>query len=223
MIGFLRKLSDNNDREWFQAHKAEYKEAEGEFNAFVEKLIDGIAYFDSSVRGLTVRDCTYRIYRDTRFSNNKLPYKNHMGAYVCRGGKKSGYAGYYFHVQPVSEGLLGGHLLSTGLYMPEPVVLRSVREDIAYNGEQFVAAIKKAKGFRLGQDNVLKRVPLGFPADSPYAEYLKMKDIYLEQQVDDSFMLSGDLLRNTVEAFHHTFEFSERLNRAIKYAYEEMK
>lgn len=68
---------------------------------FTAKAIDGIAAFDPSVRGLTVKDCTWRIYRDTRFSPDKTPYKTHMGAFVAPRGKKGGYSGYYFHVEPV--------------------------------------------------------------------------------------------------------------------------
>ena len=131
VIDFLVGLRSDNSKEWFDAHKAEYKAAKAEFEDFTAQLIDGIAGFDPSVRGLAVKDCTYRIYRDIRFSNDKTPYKTHMGAYICRGGKKSGNAGYYFHVEPAGDGgMIGGHLLTAGLYMPEPEVLRSVREDI---------------------------------------------------------------------------------------------
>lgn len=98
IIDFLRQLSQNNNREWFMAHKSEYQQAQARFNELTEQLILGISQFDSSVSGLTAKDCIYRIYRDVRFSKDKSPYKTHMGAYVCPGGKKSGYAGYYFHV-----------------------------------------------------------------------------------------------------------------------------
>jgi uncharacterized protein (TIGR02453 family) len=223
VIDFLTRLRANNNKEWFEAHKAEYKAVKSEFEEFAVRLIDGIAGFDSSVRGLTVRDCTYRIYRDVRFSHDKTPYKTHNGIYVCPGGKKSGNAGYYFHVEPAGEGEAGGlcgHLLTAGLYMPEPDVLRSVREEICYNGEQFEANIRKAKGFRMGTENALKRVPTGFPADTHYAEWLKLKDVYLERGVDDNFMTSPDLLAHTVEAFSHTADFVRQLNRAADYARE---
>lgn len=132
VIAFLRELHDNNNREWFDAHRAEWKRVKTRFAGFTEQLIDGISSFDPSVRGLRVQDCTYRIARDTRFSPDKRPYKEHIGAYIAPGGKKSGYAGYYFHVEPdTGEGSTYGHMLAVGLYCPEPVVLHSVRDEIS--------------------------------------------------------------------------------------------
>src|SRR5574344_204710 len=98
IIAFLKDLSNNNNKEWFNANKDRYISVQAKFNEIVEQIIGGIQEFDSSVSGLTVKDCIYRIYRDIRFSNDKSPYKTHMGAYICPGGKKSGYSGYYFHI-----------------------------------------------------------------------------------------------------------------------------
>lgn len=222
VIEFLEQVRVNNNREWFEANKAWYREAQAEFNAFTEKLIDGIAGFDPSVRGLTVKDCTYRFYRDVRFSPNKDPYKIHMGAYICPFGKKSGYAGYYFHVEPeCEEGMLGGNFLTSGVYMPEPNVLKSVRYDILEHGEAFEKAVKKAKGFELGQDNKTKRVPTGFPSGTPYDEYLKLKDIYLTKSVDNEYLLQPGLAERAVRDFALTYELTAMLNRAVHYAFEE--
>ena len=81
--------------------------------------------FSSSVKGLKVKDCTYRIYRDVRFSKDKSPYKTHMGCYICRGGKKSGYSGYYFHVATEQSDVYpSGHMLAVGDYCMEPKALK---------------------------------------------------------------------------------------------------
>ena len=132
VVEFLTLLHENNDKAWFDSHKEMYKRALSCFEVFTAKLIDGIAAFDPSVRGLTVKDCTWRIYRDTRFSPDKTPYKTHMGAFVAPRGKKGGYSGYYFHVEPVwdERSWSQGHQLTTGLYCPLPEVLRSVRDEI---------------------------------------------------------------------------------------------
>ena len=84
------------------------------------------------------------------------------------------------------------------------------------------AAIKKAKGFRLNERNKLKRVPTGFPADSEYAEMLKLKDFYIDRPITEEFLLAPDLLDRTVEEFRRTQPFIAILNRAIQYAYDEM-
>ena len=98
ILKFLRQLESNNNKAWFDSHKNDYLEARSHFNAIVEKLLEGISAFDSSIKGVGVNDCTYRIYKDMRFSKDGLPYKTHFGAFIARGGRKSGYSGYYFHI-----------------------------------------------------------------------------------------------------------------------------
>ena len=115
------------------------------------------------------------------------------------------------------------NLLSAGAVCIEPTVLRSIREEVLDNGAEIEAAVKKAKGFRLCDNNKLKRVPTGFPADSEYAEMLKLKDFYIEQPITEEFLLAPGLLDRTVEEFRRTQPFIAILNRAIQYAYEEMK
>lgn len=222
VIDFLRRLERNNNKQWFDEHKKEYKEALARFNAFTQEFIDGISTFDSTVAGLTPKDCTYRIYNDMRF-HNKPPYKTHMGTYVCKGGKKSGNAGYYFHIEPTSENYLGGNMLSAGIYMPEPAVLHSIREDICYNGEEFFGTVKKTEkaGFVFDTDGKLKKVPAGFPADTPYAEYLKFKNLNVMRFVDEEFITAPGLAGRLVEIFATTGDFVRHLNRSVDYARDE--
>jgi len=220
VLNFLCRIRENNNKEWLDANRSEYKAAVDVFNAFVEKLIVGLGEFDPSVRGLSVKDCTYRFNRDIRFSPNKMPYKTHFGAYVCPHGKKSGYAGYYFHIEPQDSGYLGGHLLATGLYAPLPKVLESIREEIFLNGDSFDAAVREARNFVLEDSQALKRVPRGYPADFKYAEYLKLKNPSLSKSFDDDFLLSDDLLENVVALFKETYTLNTWLNRAVEYAME---
>ncbi|MDE7069725.1 MAG: DUF2461 domain-containing protein [Alistipes sp.] len=225
VVEFLTLLHENNDKAWFDAHKEMYKRALSRFEEFTAGLIDGIAAFDPSVRGLTVKDCTYRIYRDTRFSADKTPYKTHMGAFVAPHGKKGGYAGYYFHVEPAwdERSWSRGHLLITGLHCPQPEVLRSVREEIAENGAEFEASIREAEGFVLDESNKLKRLPRGYDADTPYAEWLKLKEVYVTERVSPDFMRDRNLLGNTLHEFRKTRHFADLLNRAVRFAHEEMR
>ena len=175
ILDFLSRLHDNNTREWFDAHRSEWAHVKARVAKLAEALIEGVSSFDPSVCGLRVQDCTYRIARDTRFSNDKSPYKNWLGIFVAPKGKKSGYAGYYLHIAPKADRLVGEHMLISGIYCPEPTLLRSVREEILDNGAEFTQAIRTAKGFRLNTDNKLKRLPVGFPADCEHAELLKQR------------------------------------------------
>ena len=222
VLDFLRRLSDNNDREWFDAHRAEWTHVKDLWADFTAELIEGVASFDPSVRGLRPQDCTYRIARDTRFSADKRPYKSWLGTFIAPHGKKSGYAGYYFHVEPVGDGLLGNHLLAAGAVCIEPAVLRSIREEVLDHGDELTESIRRARGFRLDTTNRLKRVPTGFPAESEHADLLKQKDYCLEKRVSEEFVLSDGLPERLVDEFRHTKPFLDQLNRAIRYACEEM-
>lgn len=224
VIAFLRELHDNNNREWFDAHRAEWKRVKMRFAGFTEQLIDGISAFNPSVRGLRVQDCTYRIARDTRFSPDKTPYKEYIGAYIAPGGKKSGYAGYYFHVEPdTGEGSTYGHMLAVGLYCPEPVVLRSVRDEIFDNGAEVERTIREADAFTLCRDNTLRRTPKGYPSGSAYDELLRLRELLLERRLTERELLDDGLLERTLEAFRQTQPFVALLNRAVQFAYEEMR
>lgn len=224
VLAFLSELNRNNNKEWFDANKAWYKEIRARFDGFAGELLAGVAGFDPQVRGVELKDCLYRLYRDVRFSNNKDPYKTHLSVYMCRGGKNSGFAGYYFHVQPEIEGgMMDGNYLTTGVYMAESPVMKSIRTEIVDGGAAFIKAVEKGKGFNMaGEDEKLKRVPNGFPADSPYAEYLKMKHLYLGKKVDDEFMTAPGLLERALGEFRKTMDFSHFLNRAIELAKEEV-
>ena len=102
VFDFLAQLSRNNNREWFNANKETYLQVREKFEDFAGQLIGKIAGWDEDIANsnLQVKDCTYRIYRDTRFSKDKVPYKTHMGIFICKGGKKSPNAGYYLHLEP---------------------------------------------------------------------------------------------------------------------------
>lgn len=218
VISFLAGLQANNDREWFNAHKDDYRAAQQRFNEFTEALIAGISSFDGSVSGLQVKDCTYRIYRDTRFSNDKSPYKCHMGAFICPGGKKSGMAGYYFQVGPDDDGYDAGNMLASGHYCIEPAALRVLREDITYGGSDFADAVATAKGFELDEEGKLKRVPNGYPKDCQWAEYLKFRTYCLVKSPGRTYVTRPGLLGRLLEDFKATKPFLDFVNRAIAYS-----
>ena len=99
ILSFLKALSANNHREWFQAHKAEYDQLRQAFTDEVQQLIHRVSLFYSDITGLGAKNCLYRIYRDIRFSPDKTPYKNHFAAYIALGGRGSLRGGYYLHLE----------------------------------------------------------------------------------------------------------------------------
>lgn len=128
---FLKDLAANNNREWFQGHKDEYLKAQKEFEELLTAIIARISLFDESIVGIQAKDCTYRIYRDTRFSSDKTPYKIHLGGYINARGKKSEHCGYYVHIEPDNCMLAGGS------WCLEPKVLKAVRQSVYDNIDEY--------------------------------------------------------------------------------------
>ncbi len=223
IIAFLRDLQQHNDRTWFQAHKEQFADVQARFHVFVDELIKGIAQFDPAISGLNAKECTYRIYRDVRFSADKSPYKTHLGAFICPGGKKSGYSGYYFHVSTGGEGYPDNHMLAVGDYCCTPESLKILREDIAYGQGDFEEALRQADSrFWLDRGGALKRNPKGFPEGTPYEEYLRLKAFCLCYTPDDDFMLAEGLVSRVADLFRTTRPFLEYINRGIAYSREKL-
>lgn len=213
----------NHSREWFNAHKEEFLKHQERFHELVDEVIKEITVFDADVAGLIAKDCTYRIYRDVRFSSDKSPYKCHFGAFIAKGGKKAGNAGYYFHI---STG--GGeeypycHMLAAGDYCYKPEVMKILREDIVNGEGDFDAVVKQADAsFTLDNDGALKRNPKGFPADAPYSEYIRLKYFCLTAIPDDEFWEGEDLAKRIASKFATTKPFLDYINRAITFEREE--
>lgn len=223
IIEFLNDLQHNNNREWFMANKARYVAAAERFNAIVDELIQEIACYDSTVAGLKAKDCTYRIYRDVRFSADKSPYKTHMGAFICRGGKKSGYSGYYFHIGTGGEGYPYAHMLAAGDYCFDPKVLQVLREDIVGGGGDFHNIVKAASPtFELDREGALKRNPKGFEREELYTDYLRLKAFCLVHTPSNDFVCADGMPQRAAAIFQLAQPFLNYVNRAIEYVKSEM-
>ena len=173
ILTYLSQLRENNNREWFQAHKEEYDRLRPLFIEKVQQLIDRISRFDHEIAGLDAKSCLYRIYRDIRFSPDKTPYKSYMSAYIAKGGRKSLRAGYYFHLEP------GGSMLSGGVWCPEPKLLKALRQAVYDNYDELQEIVGNRRFRTLYHDwegETLKIVPRPFPRDCEQAEWLKRKD-----------------------------------------------
>ena len=215
VLAFLEELAQHNYKEWFDAHKGEYLQAKNTIASVAAELIGRLAAFDSRMKGLRVEDCTYRIYRDIRFSADKTPYKTHMGIYVCAGGKKSGRAGYYLHIEPGT----GTYFICSGLYNPTKEIIKSVREEIMLSGDRFDAAVKAAPGFKVDWDGALTRLPSGWP-EGPYSDYYRLKSYLLIKPLTRRYITADGLARRVARDLKPTAEFCELLNRCVDYVLE---
>ncbi|HET9746697.1 MAG TPA: DUF2461 domain-containing protein [Chitinophagaceae bacterium] len=214
-LRFLKDLKKNNNKPWFDDHRREYEAAKSDFTVFIQSVIDKHSKSDTTIKSLSAKDCMFRINRDIRFSKDKSPYKTNMGAYINRGGKKSLFGGYYFHCEP-GQSFVGG-----GLWMPMPPELNKVRQEIDYNFDAFKKIISSKKfksvykGLSHDPEYVLTRVPKGYEADNPAAEYLKMKSFVALAPLKDSDLTSGNLLKKTTSAFEALQPLLEFINESL--------
>ena len=214
-LKFLSGLKKNNNKDWFDKHRVQYEAARIDFSNFIQLLIDELQQLDPTITGLSSRDCMFRINRDIRFSKDKRPYKSNFGASIKRGGRKSGFAGYYFHCEP-GQSFAGG-----GLWMPEAAQLKKLRQEIDYNWEEFQQIIKE-KSFKktfgdlyLGDELRLSTMPKGYEKDNPAAAYLKLKCFIAETTFADEELTRSDLHKKTIAAFKALQPLLHFINRSL--------
>lgn len=212
ILEFLKQLAVNNNREWFQEHKDVYLSVQKDFEDLLAAIIARISLFDDSVAHLQPSDCTYRIYRDIRFSPDKSPYKTHIGGYINACGKKSNHCGYYVHLQP-------GHcLLAGGSWCMPPAMLKAVRQSIYDNIDEYRAIVEDPdfkQFFPVVGDEHLKAAPKGFPKDFPYIDYLKCKDYTVSCRIPDSFYDNSHFLDEIAKIFYQLKRFADFTNYTI--------
>ena len=212
-LTFFRSLERNNRREWFQPRKPFFDEkVKGPMLELVAALNAEMERF-APLHVTEPESAIYRIYRDTRFSKDKKPYKTHIAAYFARRGMDRHTAsGYYFAVSH-KEVAAGG-----GLYMPTPEVLLAIRNRIAERYEEF-RKLTQSKSLRkiLGdlQGERLTRVPKGFAADHPAAELLRYKQLYYYVELPADLATSKTLLAEIRKRFEALAPIVDFMNGAV--------
>jgi uncharacterized protein (TIGR02453 family) len=201
LFTFLRDLRANNDRDWFKANKARYDEAVLEpalaFIEDVEPHLHAISpHFRADPR--PVGGSLFRIYRDTRFSKDKSPYKTHVGIHFRHELAKSAHApGFYLHLEPRQT------FLGAGIWRPDTEPLAQIRAAIADDPDRWISATR-AKGFtdvfELGGD-ALKRAPAGIDPEHPLIDELKRKDFIAMRTITDKAACSRGFLEDTAATF----------------------
>ena len=174
-ISFLRRLKQNNNRTWFAEHKPEFEEfVKMPMHSLIASLAQPMLAVAPEIN-VDTKKSMFRIYRDTRFSKDKTPYKTHVAAVFHPKGHWEASAGYYVHIKP-NHIYVGG-----GIYMPNGEQLKSLRRAIAEKGDEFTAIVRErgfVKQFKGLEGEKLQRAPLGFPADHAMIEWLKHKSFF---------------------------------------------
>ncbi len=207
---FLKTLKKNNNREWFAENKAWYERSRADVEQLIAQLIPEMAEFDQEIKYLEPKKCIFRIYRDTRFSQDKTPYKTHFGAVF--GEVKN--SGYYLHIDPEESFLTCGH------YMLTPNQIKKIRKGIYEHFDTFQKILndkfKKEIGDLYRDENALKRVPNDFDKDHPAAEYLKLKHFYVLKPIPEEKLFSKDFVEYAAGIYKKMYLLKEFLNELLE-------
>ena len=214
MIKYLTDLSENNNREWYHAHKAENKAANAEFEELIQTLILRIGEFDSSILHNQPKELTFKLVRDTRFSHDKSPYNPAFRAHISSRGKLPVPVGYYLMVKPGGHSFLGGGLFAD-MFKDATAM---IRDYIVKNGEEWEKIIHdpEFEKYFTVQGTALKKVPAGYDKEHPQAEYLKFKSWYLEYPIKDEELVDSEIFSaKAAEVFRIMKPFNDYLNKAL--------
>ena len=213
LFEYLGELRNNNQRDWFNANKERYTELREPWLADLQRLIDLLADSRPELRGITARDCAYRIYRDIRFKADKTPYKTYFSACIGPQGRKTMQSCIYLHFEPGNAGVY------FGIWCPEPDKLRALRRLIDADGDELQQAIEEpqfAALFRFMPFDSRKKAPKGYSPDHPHIRLLCAKDFTFGMTVPDTYFTQGDWVERVV----HHLKHSMPVERFLNYVYE---
>ena len=188
-LNFLKNLAKNNDRDWFNANKHRYLKEYEEFIAFADALLREMNKHDV-IETVSGKKSALRIYRDTRFSKIKTPYKTNWGAYFKR-ATKFRRGSYYLHIEP------GKSFVECGFWGPEPADLKRIRDEFAYDIKP-LKKILNSKSFRANfgtlQGESVKTTPKGFRAEHPGIDFIRLKQFLVVRNFTDKEVLHKNFL-----------------------------
>lgn len=197
----LDQLKKNNNREWFEEHKTEFKKHQDAAKKFFQEIEQKMQSFDD------ISDMKmFRIYRDVRFSNDKTPFKTHFAASFTR-RKPQLRGGYYVHLEP------GNSFLATGFWNPEKDDLLRIRKEIELDGERFSKIVQNKKMVNAWGElkgEALKTAPKGFDKEHPFVEFLRFKQFIYTKSIPDEMVFSSQLepeILNSFQAIRPFFDY----------------
>jgi uncharacterized protein (TIGR02453 family) len=205
---FLTELGENNNRPWFLWNKPRCDILRTEFLEVVTELIREVSKFDPMVAACDPKKAIFRIYRDTRFSHDKTPYKTYFSAGIAPKDKRrpssAGGPTYYFHIEPD-----GNLLFGAGEYNPPAPRLRAIRQHVVNDATGFSKMLKnkhlRATYGDLQNEGMLQRPPKGFDPDHPLVEYLKHKSYFVWTQVALDLNAPEKLVPQLAQGFKDAF------------------
>ena len=214
-LQFLDDLKKNNNRDWFLDNKKRYEVFKKDYHQLVSDLLDAMKPLDPALELLEVKNCTFRINRDIRFSKDKSPYKAHLGIWMSSAVKGLNRAGYYVHIEK------GASFIAGGFYSPEAEDLKKIRKEIAFFHEDLEAILadKKFKkefgSLDVNENSTLKNPPRGYEKDHPAIAFLKLKSFTATQKYNIDEVTQKDFVSKMSQKLIALKPLNEFFNRAL--------
>jgi uncharacterized protein (TIGR02453 family) len=215
-LQFLADLIANNNTEWMHANKKRYENYKKDYHTFIASLLDEMKKLDPTLEPLEVKNCTFRINRDIRFSKDKSPYKTNMGVWFTQNKFEKNSPGYYVHYEK------GNSFIAGGVWCPEPNQLKQIRKEIEFFHDDLEAIVsdKKFKSefntLDREENNVLKKAPKDFDPNHPAIEFLKLKSYTVSQKIDDSLFTDKNFSKNIAQKLAVIKPMNDFLRRALE-------
>lgn len=212
LFAFLKALKENNNREWFAAHRSEYDNARTWWHQELQKLIAIFAQTDPRFRYLEAEQCCYRIYRDTRFSPDKSPYKTYFGAVIAPRGRHCDGACHYIHIGADDCSL------NSGLWVCESAILKKIRKAIVDNVEEFRSITETdniQREFPQWWGPTLKTAPKGYDRNHPDIDLLRLTQFVKTTQVSPDYFKNPDWQHDAAAKLQLLDPMNEFLNYSL--------
>jgi uncharacterized protein (TIGR02453 family) len=212
---FLDDLKANNNREWFLENKKRYDDYKKSYHELIGQFLNEMKPHDATLEVLEIKNCTFRINRDIRFSKDKSPYKSHCGIWMSTNANLANAPGYYIHLER------GASFIAGGLYAPEAAELKKIRKEIAFFYEDLESILDDThfknhfSGLSITDTNSLKNGPKDFDKNHPAIQYLKLKSFVAVQKIEDQTLLSPTFVKDTAEKLVHLKPLLDFLNRGL--------
>jgi uncharacterized protein (TIGR02453 family) len=207
---FLKNLGNNNDRDWFAKHKDEYTACHEHVIAFAEGLLSEMSKQDE-IETATGKKSLYRIYRDTRFSKDKTPYKTHWGGYLRRATKQLR-GGYYFHIEP------GNTFIGGGFWGPNKDDLLRIRQEFEQDDSEIRKIIGSSgfvKTFGELRGGGVKTAPKGFDKEHPAIDLIRKKQFIIYREFTDKEALHKDFIKNVAKTYGQMRPFFDYMSEVL--------
>lgn len=216
VLDFLKALSKNNDRDWFNAHKAEYLQVKAQVETFMTWLLEHLVKYDKDMALVDPKKSTYRIYRDTRFSSDKRPYKGYIGTFLSKEGRHGSCSGYYIHLEP------GQCMFGAGVYGLPSDKQKKVRDGIYFQSQTLwnilrSPDVKKVYGGKMDESMRLKVAPRGYDKDFPDMELLKYRHYFISRHISDKEVNAPDFAKNLLKGLVAAVPFNKFLNETLEF------